>query len=335
MPFSFDSTAVCPTCPYGVCVEDRRVNRVSNRATRFRLKQTVAMACTFSDFVPGTDNDPNFARTVDDYLNQFRANAVAAGTLLFGHEFAFQSAALAKVEGDVLELVEAAALWNAFAVWNEFMDTAVWNSSAFSAPEGAVPTPTRKAAAVKLPRGYDTTRLFKPEIRNSILAHESALRLRGMELGLSAPDIVGVRIPDPITDAYRPFLTPLANLGDTSRYLLEDVHRAIEGTLDGFSFLFAIAVKRTTRSDRLYQPLFESNVLKYLIGVVLRGAAFRFYVHMASFAGADVEQHYKAASLVSLLRGGEPQRAVDGVLQMGGPRHAAQTVLNDLPLFPQ
>jgi hypothetical protein len=130
-------------------------------------------------------------------------------------------------------------------------------------------------------------------------------------------------------------LTPLPNLAEGSRQLLENVHRQIEGTLDAHSFLFAIAVKRTTRSDRLYQPLFESNVLKYLIGVVLKGAAFRFHVHMGSFEGADVEQHYKAASLVSLMRGGEPMKAIDVLLQISGPNQAAQAVLNDLPLFPQ
>src|SRR5882672_7281665 len=45
----------------------------------------------------------------------------------------------------------------------------------------------------------------------------------------------------------------------------------VEGTLDESSFLLAVAVKRSTRSDRLYQPLFEANVLKYLIVHVLTG----------------------------------------------------------------
>jgi hypothetical protein len=57
----------------------------------------------------------------------------------------------------------------------------------------------------------------------------------------------------------------------------------LEDKIESTGFLFAIAVKRTTRSDRLYQPLFEANVLKYLIEVVLRGPAFRFYAHLNSF----------------------------------------------------
>jgi hypothetical protein len=93
-------------------------------------------------------------------------------------------------------------------------------------------------------------------------------------------------------------------------------------------------VKRTTRSDRLYQPLFEANVLKYLIETVLRGAAFRFYAHLNSFAGADVEGHYKAASLISLMRGGTPSKAVDVLYLALRPRDSAQNILDDLPLFP-
>ena len=99
--------------------------------------------------------------------------------------------------------------------------------------------------------------------------------------------------------------------------------------------MFAVAVKRTTRSDRLYQPLFEATILKYLIDFVLRGAAFRFHVHMGSFAGADVQGHYKAPSLVSLMRGGDATLAVDSLYLSERPAAAAQVILDDLPLFPQ
>ncbi len=248
--------------------------------------------------------------------------------------FHLDDRALAKVEGDVFELMEAGAIWNAFAVWNQFMDGNGWISKAFTQPTGAVVTPSRKAAILKLPRGYDTTKLFKPEVRSRIQAHESALKLRGMELGVSSPDIVGIRIPDPMPVAFGPFLKPLTNLGEVARTLLEYMHQHLEGTLEGRSLLFAVAVKRTTRSDRLYQPLLEANVLKYLIEEALRGAAFRFHVHMGSLEGADVLGRYSAASLVSLLRGGEPQKAITSTLHAVRPRDAAQVILNDLPLFP-
>jgi hypothetical protein len=334
MPYQFDPSIVCPECPHGVCIEDRRVNRVRGRSTEFRFKQTVAMTCTFGDFMPGTDNDPDPSRTFDEYLDQFRANALAAGKVLFGSEFNLQGPALAKVEGDVFELMEVGAIWNALVAWNRLMDGHPWPSVVFNVPTGTVPTPSRKAAVLKLPRGYDTTKLFKPEIRGRIQAHEAALKLQGMELGLSSPDIVGIRIPDPMADEFAPFLESLPNLGDGAREIIEATYQGLEGKLEGRSLLFAVAVKRTTRSDRLYQPLFEANVLKYLIEEVLRGSAFRFHVHMGSFEGADVAGRYNAASLVSLMRGGAPQKAVTSTYRAERPRDAAQVILDDLPLFP-
>lgn len=175
MPFTFNPDQLCRACPFGICIEDRRVNKVRHRKTKFRLKQTTAMQCTFGEFVPGTDNDPDPSRTFDEYLHQFRNNALAAGRLLFGRGFKIADPALAKVEGDVFELMEAAALWNALAVWNRFMDTGNWDSRVFTVPAGAVATAGRKVAVLKLPRGYDATKLFRPEVRSSIQAHEQAL----------------------------------------------------------------------------------------------------------------------------------------------------------------
>lgn len=285
--------------------------------------------------MPGTDNDPDPGRLYAEYLGRFRSNADTAGALLYGKPpFKIETAAYAKVEGDVFELLEAGVLWAAVAAWNRFMDTGSWSSDAFRCPTGAVATPMRKVAIVKLPRGYDATRLFRPEIRASIRAHESALKLRGMELGLSSPDIVGVRLPHPLPNSMRVFMSPIDNLGATNLRLLEGAHQLLEDSIDATGFLLAIAVKRTTRSDRLYQPLFEANILKYLIEFVLRGAAFRFYAHLNSFEGADVQGRYNAASLISLIRGGTPVPAVDSLYLADRPRESAQSILNDLPLFP-
>jgi hypothetical protein len=214
------------------------------------------------------------------------------------------------------------------------MDTGTWDSTVFSCPEGAVATSTRKVAIVKLPRGYDAIKLFKPDVQSAIRAHEHALELRGMELGLSSPDIVGVRLPHPLPMELNRFLQPIDGLDQNNLLLLENAHRLLEGRIEGTGFLLAIAVKRTTRSDRLYQPLFEANILKYLIEYVLRGAAFRFYAHLNSFEGADVAGHYRAASLVSLIRGGEPTKAVDILYLAERPKDTAQSILEDLPLFP-
>ena len=270
----------------------------------------------------------------DDYMRQFTSNAQAAVRHFHGDAFAIGPNALSKVEGDVFELLEAAALWNGMAVWNRYMDTGVWTSPHLAIPAGAVPTPRRKVAVLKLPRGYDPTRLFRDDVRATIRAHEASLRLRHMELGLSSPDIVGVRIPHPTPPAFEPFMTPLESMDGPTVTRLEHARELVEGTLEASSFLLAIAVKRSTRSDRLYQPLFEANVLKYLVVHVLQGAALRFHVHMESLEGADVVGAYQAASLISLLRGGEPALAVDKVVQILRPIDAVQAVLDDLPLFP-
>lgn len=333
MPFDCEPALTCANCRFGFCVEDRRTNPVANRSTQFRLRQQAALCCSFEDFVPGGEDDPDPSRTYAEYLGQFRANALAAGAHLFGSSFSLRTAALGKVEGDVYELMEAAALWNAAAAWNRFMDTAEWPPCSLDQPDGAVAAPARKVAIVKLPRGYDTTDLFKDEVRADIQAFESALELRGLELGLSTPDIVGVRLPNPLPSELNCFMDTIRSFREDDLAALEGAHDLLAGRIEGAGFLFALAVKRTTRSDRLYQPLFEANVLKFLIERVLHGAAFRFYVHMESFEGADVRRHYTAASLMSLVRGGEPMKAIDKLFEAKSPTASAQSILDDLPFF--
>jgi len=62
-------------------------NPVRGRRTVFRLKQNTALAYTFQDSVPGADLDPSPARTFDEYLKQFRLNALGAGKALFKKAF--------------------------------------------------------------------------------------------------------------------------------------------------------------------------------------------------------------------------------------------------------
>jgi hypothetical protein len=292
------------------------------------------MDCAFEDFIPGGLTDSDRSRLFAAYREQATSNLINAGAILFGKDFELTSQQKGKVDGDVHEILEAAALWNAMAVWNEYMDTGVWTSEVYSCPEGAIATPTRKVAVVKLPRGYNSTQLFNHATLRDYEAFNGALSRHDMELRLSSPDIVGIRIPHPMPQGYEPFMQSLPNLKYANRELLEGAYSRIQGTLDARSFLFAIAVKTSTRSDRLYQPLFEANVLKFIIGYVLRGGAFQFHVHMESFEGANVEGRYKAASLTALMLGGAPTRAIDVVYNALKPVETAQSVLNDLPKFP-
>ena len=167
-------------------------------------------------------------------------------------------------------------------------------------------------------------------IRDSYEAFQLALNKKGMQLKLSSPDIVGLRIPDPAPEGYDTFLTALPNLAAKNLAKLTTAHSSIEGTIEGRNFLFAIAVKTSSRSDRLYQPLFEANVLKFLVSYVLKGSILKFHVHQESFEGANVAGAYTAASLSSLMLGGNFQRAVDHLYKAEFPKQTAQEILDSL-----
>lgn len=343
MPFLFHSDpthadaqpSVCAACHASGrgCIVDVRVNRVKGRETQFQMAQQRVMDCALDSFVPGTDGDPDPGRTFHAYRTQAYDNVRMAGGINFPG-FLLSQQQLAKVDGDIFEIIEAAALWNAAVTWNNFMDTGQWNSAVFTCPPGAVATPTRKVAIVKMSRGADTTKLLNETARAEYRAFEGALQMRGMELRLSTPDILGLRIPDPAPPGFEVFNNPLHDLTLTSQATLEDAWKGIQSTLEGRHFLFAIAIKTSTRSDRLYQALFEANVLKYILGYVLRGPAIRFYAHLETTRGSDVIGRYKAASMVSLLAGGIPNRAIDELYNAISPRDTAQVILDSLPTFP-
>lgn len=333
MPFQPDPLVDCANCQYGQCFQDLRNAPVGRRTTKFRLTQYNALHCTFHDFTPGGRGDPDLTRSFDLYLNQFAANVTTAGKAIVGDEFSIGDSAFAKVTGDAFELMHSALLWNAAVQWNHYMDSGEWPEGIFGMPTGSIPTPRRKVGILWLPRGYDTTRLFRPDVRNSLLATQSALELRGLTLNMSSPDVVGIRLLPELDVDLTAFSEEIPNFQHANRGRLENAYRSLEGKLDGRSFLFAIAVKRTIRSDRLYQPLFEANVLKYLIGDVLGGAAFKFYVVLGSSDGADVQRHYTSAALPSLVRGGQPTLAIDKYFVSTASRVSTQAILDDFVSF--
>lgn len=342
MPFTFDDdgpasqASICVACHSSGrgCLIDARINKITGRNTKFQVTQRRVMDCALDGFVPGCDNDPDPTRSFKFYREQAYKNTLQAGELIWPAQFELSQQQLAKVDGDIYEMLEAAALWNAAATWNRYMDTGQWISDVFKMPSGAVATPTRKVAIVKMARGADTTKLLNDDARSEYQAFEAALQSRGMELKLSTPDILGLRIPDPMPKGFELFLEPLANLSSINQDLLETAWQGIQRTLEGRHFLFAIAVKTSTRSDRLYQALFEANVLKYILGYVLRGPAIRFHAHLETFANADVVRRYKAASMTSLLAGGVPTKAVDDLYKSLNPLDTAQKILDELPSYP-
>jgi hypothetical protein len=335
-PHEKSQANVCRACHAAgnACLVDTRGGGVKGRKTQFQITQRRVMDCSFDAYVPGTEGDPDPGRTFLHYRTQAYSNVGNAGEILWPDAFHLSDAQKGKVDGDIYEMMEAAVLWNAAAAWNNFMDTGVWTSTIFVQPSNAVATPTRKVAIVKMARGADTTKLLDDSSRAEYRAFETALHGKEMELRLSTPDILGLRIPDPMPSGFAPFLQPLSNLTSESQETLETAWQGIQGTLQGRHFLFAIAVKTSTRSDRLYQALFEANVLKYILGYVLRGPAIRFLAHLETFANADVVGRYKAASMTSLLAGGTPTKAIDETYLALSPRATAQRILNELPSFP-
>lgn len=345
MPFTFPEApdpmsqdAVCIACHAAGngCLIDMRDGRGRSRGrkTEFQITQSRVMDCALDSFVPGTDGDPDPSRPFLAYRTQAYANVDQAGQLIWPEAFQLTAGQKGKVDGDIYEMMEAAALWNAAAAWNTFMDTGVWNSAVFTRPANAVATPTRKVAIVKMARAADTTKLLNDKARAEYRAFETALEEKGMELRLSTPDILGLRIPDPMPPGFAQFMSPLPDMTRASQEVLETAWQGIQATLEGRHFLFAIAVKTSTRSDRLYQALFEANVLKYILGYVLRGPAIRFHAHLETFDGADVEGRYKAASMTSLLAGGIPSKAIDETYLALSPRDTAQRIIDQLPGFP-
>lgn len=298
----------------------------------FRVLQSNAVHCTFEDLVPGYDSSPDMAYS--DHLARWTQNVKAAAHELFVASDKLTSDQLAKTEGDVLHMLLAASLWNAAADWNTYMDTGKHPEGALVTPD-APASPDRKVAVVMLPRGYDATSLFTIAARSNIEAFNYALAQSGnMELRLSSPDIVCVRLPSPVPPGCLPFLSRLPNLRKAGRAQLEAAHTLLHGRIEGHEFLSAVAVKKSVRSDRLYQPLYEANVFKFLVREVLRGAALRFHVHVLDTEGAAVEAHYRSASLYSLLRGGHPELAVDRLITITTPRAVVEDVIGALPLFP-
>lgn len=343
MPFTFPSSpdigsqeSVCVSCNAAGkgCLVDTRGGGIRGRKTKFQITQRRVMDCALDAFVPGTDGDPDPTRSFADYRKQAYLNVDVAGRSIWRDAFELTEAQKAKVDGDIYETMEAAALWNAGSVWNHFMDTGEWVSDIFTKPLNAIASPARKVAIVKMARGADTTLLLNEKARAEYKAFETALQTRGMELRLSTPDILGLRIPDPAPEGFLPFMSPLPDLSYFHQDVLETAWQGIQGTLEGRHFLFAIAVKTSTRSDRLYQALFEANVLKYILGYVLRGPAIKFHAHLETFANADVVGRYKAASMTSLLAGGTPSKAIDETYLALFPRDTAQHILNQLPEFP-
>jgi hypothetical protein len=331
MPFLFDSDK-CAHCKHDHCLEERRQPLVNDRQSAFLFKQQVALACTFDAFIPGSDRDPQPARQYFVYLQQFRTNILNAGRYLFGDDFDLDPKAIVKLEEDIFKALEAAALWNAAATWNNYMESGQWRSLTLQRPASALPLPDGKIAIIRLPASYDVTLLFDADTRGEIASFERALNDKDMTLKLSCPDIVAVRLKPAAVEKFELFHHKVDSFSADNIRLTEKAYQALEGSVSGKEFLFATTVLKTLSGNLLFQPLFEANVLKFLAHEVLHSSAFQFNVHLGTTEHSIIAA-CKTASLHSLLNGKEPQRAIDRVQTSLSPLATAQATLDGLPHF--
>jgi hypothetical protein len=81
---------------------------------------------------------------------------------------------------------------------------------------------------------------------------------------------------------------------------LRTAYARLEGRIEPGELIFALAVKRSLRSDRLYQPLYEANVMQLLLEGFLHAPRVEFEVQTLSLEGTAAQGIYRAASLYAV-----------------------------------
>jgi hypothetical protein len=281
------------------------------------------LAYTFPDFIPGFTgagvNRLDFAQLIARPVE----NARQEGALFFGQDFILSGQQVAKVEGDVFETVEAAIHWNAAARWNRLMRAGAWDGQPRYPRPRSRPARNRQVAVLSLPRRYDWVRLLTPTASATIESLRSELAERDLKLPTSTPDLLIVALPTEYRDDER-FVTELPNLRLDSQRLLGRLHRDMEERIEPGEFILSIALKKSLRSDRLYQPLYEANIMQLLLEGRLAAPRVDFEVHTLQSAGTRAVDTYRSASLSAVATANaEPHRAVRDLYE---PANADQLV---------
>jgi hypothetical protein len=323
MPFVFDHNVTDKQSPSERMIEDRRENPVRGRETKFRLLQQNILSYTFSSLIPGFGEPGMNLLPFPKLIGQPIDNALAEGEYLYGDQFETTSNQVAKVAGDIFQQVESAILWNAAARWNAFMAGASWPSTPRYTRPVVGSSLSRQVAILDLPRRYDWVRLLTPEAQKTITALRTRLAAHSLLLPTSTPDIIVVALPRDCHEDAR-FTTGLPNLGPDSQATTRDAHKALEGKVEPGEILLAIALKKSLRSDRLYQPLYESNVMQLLLEGELDAPRVDFEVHTLDSAGTGAKDTYRAASLgLVATNHAQPHRAIRELFE---PKHADDLV---------
>jgi hypothetical protein len=304
VPFTFSQVATRALAEEDLCVEDVREKPKKGRKTKFELKQKNLMQYTFGGFIPGFAVNAGNVNTMSyqDIVNRPLENASGEGTLRFGPDYEVSPSAIAKVTGDTFEVVSSAVLWNAAARWNTYMAEGRWPSQPRYAKPSIEPGPRRQIAALNLPRSYDWVKLLVEPAQEKITEVRDLLAERGMGLPTSTPDLAVVALPAEYrTDPQ--WRRELPGLDKDNQDVLRDAHKLLAGRIEPGEILLAIAFKVSLRSDRLYQPLYEANIMQLLLEGLLGAPRVEFEVDTLDRSGTDAVKTYTAASLFGVAAG--------------------------------
>lgn len=139
-------------------------------------------------------------------------------------------------------------------------------------------------AALSLPRRYDWVRLLDVEASNSVSQLRADLSEHGLSLPTSTPDLLVVTLPRS-DELEAHFSTPLECLNLPSQGKLNRSFELLEGSIAAGGFLLGVVFKKSLRSDRLYQPLYEANVMQLLLEGHLGESRADFEVHTLDSVG--------------------------------------------------
>jgi hypothetical protein len=234
---------------------------------------------------------------------------------------------IAKVAGDIFQEVEAAALHNAACCWNALMTNEAWQPPAAYKRPTLAPAINRQVAVVSLPRRYHGVRLLTPTAFADIKAVRDDLNQHGLLLPTSTPDLIVVALPESCR-LHPEFTEMCADLGHAGQRRMRDLYKLLEGHVEAGEIILAIALKKSLRSDRLYQPLYEANIMQLLLEGELGAPQVDFEVHTLESAGTRAVDTYRAASLAAVARRGddEPPRPHRAVRDLYEPEHAEALV---------
>ncbi len=264
-----------------------------------------SLAYTFPDYVPGFS--PNRVRNdmpFDKFVHQPLKNADEEGMHFFPKDYTVSSNAKAKVVGDSFEVVSCAILWNIAARWNTYMVDGTWpQRSPYQRPT-AERSQARQVAVLNLPRRYDWVKLLTADAVDKIKNLREELAEAGLRLVTSTPDAAIVVVPESHWADQR-WRTELPNLQKPHQAELHHAYRHLQGQIEPGEILLAVAFKRSLRSDRLYQPLYEANIMQLLLEGQLDAPRVEFDVYTLEHIGTRARTTYEAASLYSVL---EPER---------------------------